>query len=190
MWHIKISSSASGGCLHGDASLNRSLGNGVRNRWGPQSMSVSTMRASILKFRIGFSPLFSAVASQGRYWHSVSAFLLDSLLLRVRVDTEIPYRLFSLILCCCESGSILTFRIGFPPWFSAVASHLRLSLLVGFGGIKAVDTENFRIGFLSSIGVRLPYPCLPTPFPILRLKVAQRLILLHGKGVRRTAKMK
>ena len=27
---------------------------------------------------------------------------------------------------------------------------------------------NFRIGFLSSIGGRLPYPCLPTPFPILR----------------------
>ena len=29
---------------------------------------------------------------------------------------------------------------------------------------------NFRIGFLSSIGWRLPYPCLPTPFPILRFK--------------------
>ena len=30
---------------------------------------------------------------------------------------------------------------------------------------------NFRIGFLSSIGVRLPYPCLPTPFPILILRL-------------------
>ena len=29
---------------------------------------------------------------------------------------------------------------------------------------------NFRIGFLSSIGGRLPHPCLPTPFPILRGK--------------------
>ena len=28
---------------------------------------------------------------------------------------------------------------------------------------------NFRIGFLLSIGGRLPYPCLPTPCPILRL---------------------
>ena len=27
---------------------------------------------------------------------------------------------------------------------------------------------NFRIGLLLSIGGRLPYPCLPTPFPILR----------------------
>ena len=27
---------------------------------------------------------------------------------------------------------------------------------------------NFRIGFLLSIWGRLPYPCLPTPFPTLR----------------------
>ena len=33
---------------------------------------------------------------------------------------------------------------------------------------------NFRIGFLSSIGGRLPYPCLPTPLPILRGRVTQR----------------
>ena len=37
-----------------------------------------------------------------------------------------------------DAGSILKFRIGFSP---RVASHLRLSLLVGFGGIEAVDTE-------------------------------------------------
>ena len=31
---------------------------------------------------------------------------------------------------------------------------------------------NFRIGFLSSIGGRtMSYPCLPTPFPILRKQV-------------------
>ena len=40
-----------------------------------------------------------------------------------------------------DAGSILKFRIGFSPWFSAETSHLRLSLLVGFGGIEAVDTE-------------------------------------------------
>ena len=40
-----------------------------------------------------------------------------------------------------DAGSILKFRIGFSPRFSAVASHLELSLRVGFGGIEAVDTE-------------------------------------------------
>ena len=37
-------------------------------------------------------------------------------------------------------------------------------------GASRQSTLNFRIGFLSSIGGRLPYPCLPTPFPILRYK--------------------
>ena len=40
-----------------------------------------------------------------------------------------------------DAGSILKFRIGFSPWFSAVVSHLRLRLLVGLAGIEAVDTE-------------------------------------------------
>ena len=46
-------------------------------------------------------------------------------------------------------------------------SQLRPSFPIGFGGIWG-SILNFRIGFLSSIGGRLPYPCLPTPFPILR----------------------
>ena len=66
-----------------------------------------------------------------------------------------------------DAGSILKFRIGVSPGFSAVASHLRPSLLVGFEGVEAVDTE-FPHRALSSIGGRLPYPCLPSPFPILR----------------------
>ena len=40
---------------------------------------------------------------------------------RCGVDTEIPYRLFSLILCSGKSAEA--------------------SLVVGFGGIQAVDTE-------------------------------------------------
>ena len=39
--------------------------------------------------------------------------------------------------------------------------------MIGFGGIRG-SILNFRIGFLSSIGGRLPCPCLPTPFRILR----------------------
>ena len=63
---------------------------------------------------------------------------------RCGVESEFPYRLFSLILCRGESVK--------SHWFW---KH-RGSIL------------NFRIGFLSSIGGRLAYPCLPTPFPILR----------------------
>ena len=48
-----------------------------------------------------------------------------------------------------------------------MASQLRQSLVVGFGGIQAIDTE-FRIGFLSSTGGRLPHPCSPPSFLILR----------------------
>ena len=66
---------------------------------------------------------------------------------RCGVDTEIPCRLFSLILCSSES-----LEAEFTRWF---------------GGIEAVDTE-----FLYRVPIvergRLPYPCLPTPFPILR----------------------
>ena len=40
-----------------------------------------------------------------------------------------------------DAGPILKFRIGFSLWFSAVASQLRPSLVVGFGGIQTVDTE-------------------------------------------------
>ena len=66
---------------------------------------------------------------------------------RCRVDTEFPYQLFSLILCLGESV-----EAELSHWFW----RHRGSML------------NFRIGFLSSTGGRLPYPCLPTPFPILR----------------------
>ena len=52
------------------------------------------------------------------------------------VDTEIPYRLFSLIL---SSG------------------HLRLSLLVGFGGIEAVDTEfPYRVPIVDRGAIAVP----------------------------------
>ena len=40
-----------------------------------------------------------------------------------------------------DAGLRLKFRIGFSLWFSAVASQLRPSLVVGFGGIRTVDTE-------------------------------------------------
>ena len=66
---------------------------------------------------------------------------------RCGVDTELPYRPFSLVLCRGESVEAV-----FSHWFWR---HTGLIL-------------NFRIGFLSSTGGRLPYPCLPTPFPILR----------------------
>ena len=61
---------------------------------------------------------------------------------RCGVDTKIPYRLFSLIL---GSGELVEAEL--TCWFRR---HPRL---------------NFRIGFLSSIGGRLPHPCLPPPFP-------------------------
>ena len=68
-----------------------------------------------------------------------------------------------------DAGSILNFRIGFSLWFSGVVSQLRPSCPIDFGRHRGLIL-NFRIGFLSSIGGRLPYPCLPTPFPILRLQ--------------------
>ena len=65
------------------------------------------------------------------------------------VDTEFPYRFFSLILCPGESV-----ETELSHWFWRHRNPIL----------------NFRIGFLSSIGGRLPYPCLPTPFPILRFQ--------------------
>ena len=53
--------------------------------------------------------------------------------------------------------------------FFAVASQLRPSLVVGFGGIRAVDAE-FPYRVPSSMGGRLPNPCLPSPCLILRQK--------------------
>ena len=50
-----------------------------------------------------------------------------------------------------DAGSMLKFRIGFPLWFSAVVSQLRLGLVVGFGAIQAVDTD-FPYRVLSSTG--------------------------------------
>ena len=56
---------------------------------------------------------------------------------RCGVDTEIPYRLFSLILC--------------------LAGHLKLSLLVGFGGIEAVDTEfPYRVPIVDRGAIAVP----------------------------------
>ena len=56
-----------------------------------------------------------------------------------------------------DAGSILKFRVGFSPWFSAVASHLRLSLLVGFGGIEAVDTEcPYRVPIVDRGAIAVP----------------------------------
>ena len=56
-----------------------------------------------------------------------------------------------------DAGPILKFRIGFSPWFSAVASHLRLSLLVGFGGIEAVDTEfPYRVPIVDGGAIAVP----------------------------------
>ena len=66
-----------------------------------------------------------------------------------------------------DAGSILKSCIGFCLRFSAMASQLRPISLGCFRGIQAIET-NFRIGFLSSVGRRLPYPCLPPPCPILR----------------------
>ena len=40
-----------------------------------------------------------------------------------------------------DAGSILQFHIGFSLGFSAVASQLRPSLVVRFGGIQAIDAE-------------------------------------------------
>ena len=55
---------------------------------------------------------------------------------RCGVDTEIPYRL--------------------SP-FSAVASHLRLSVLVGFGGIEAIDTEfPYRVPIVDRGAIAVP----------------------------------
>ena len=65
----------------------------------------------------------------GRYWNSVSAFLLDS----------------------------LQWWVTWGWVYSLFLEASRQSIL------------NFRIGFLSWIGGRLPNPCLPTPFPILGL---------------------
>ena len=68
---------------------------------------------------------------------------------------------------CPYAGSILKFRIGFSPWFSAAASHLRLSFLLGFGAIEAVDTEfPYRVPIVDRGAIAVPL--LPTPFPILR----------------------
>ena len=56
-----------------------------------------------------------------------------------------------------NAGSILKFRIGFSPSFSAVASHLRLSLLVGFGCIEAVDTEfPYRVPVVDRGAIAVP----------------------------------
>ena len=74
----------------------------------------------------------SVSTMRGRYWNSVSVFLLDS----------------------------LQWRVTWGWVYSLVLEASRQSVL------------NFRIGFLSSIGGRLPYPCLPTPFPILRRQEA------------------
>ena len=40
-----------------------------------------------------------------------------------------------------DAGSTLKFHITFSPWFSAMASQLRPSLVVGFGEIEAIDAE-------------------------------------------------
>ena len=85
---------------------------------------------------------------------------------RCGVDTEIPYRLFSLI--------------------SAVASQLRLSLPVGLEASRQ-SILNFRIGFLSSITGRLPYPCLPTPFPFLRSVAPRQQNSQAGGGATATS---
>ena len=77
-------------------------------------------------------------------------------------DTEFPYRLFSLIFCRGESV-----EAELSHWFW----RHRGSIL------------NFRIGFLSSIQGRLPYPCLPTPFPILRNLTQNIWEVLNGVGV-------
>ena len=79
---------------------------------------------------------------------------------RCGVDTEIPYRLFLLILCSGESVEAEFIVIGSP-------------------GIQAVHTEfpKFSTGCLSSIGGRLPHACLPPAFPIRR-QDAPRTILL------------
>ena len=58
-----------------------------------------------------------------------------------------------------DAGSILKFRIGFSLWFSAVASQLGPSLVVGFGGIQAVDTEfPYRVAISTATyrGARCP----------------------------------
>ena len=56
-----------------------------------------------------------------------------------------------------DVGSILKFRIGFSPGFSAVVSHLRLSSLVGFGGIEAVDTEfPYRVPIVDRGAIAVP----------------------------------
>ena len=48
-----------------------------------------------------------------------------------------------------------------------MASQLRPSLAVGFGGIQAVHTEfPYRVRIVDR--GRVPYPSLPPPFPILR----------------------
>ena len=64
---------------------------------------------------------------------------------RCGVDTEFPYRLFSLILCCGES----------------VESHW-------FWRHMGVDTEfPYRVPIVDRGTIAVP--CLPTPFPILRM---------------------
>ena len=40
-----------------------------------------------------------------------------------------------------DAGSILKSRIGFCPCFSTAVSQLRPSLVIGFGGIQAIDAE-------------------------------------------------
>ena len=79
-----------------------------------------------------------------------------------------------------DAGSILNFRIGFSLWFSALVNQLSPLVLEASRG----SILNFRIGFLSSIGEQLPYPCLPTPFPILRNEEALQLRVCQGQQLR------
>ena len=73
-----------------------------------------------------------------------------------------------------DAGSILNFRIGFSLWLSAVVSQLRPSCPIGFEGIGGRYWISVSGSYRPSIRGRLPYPCLPTLFPILREKVPQR----------------
>ena len=78
------------------------------------------------------------------------------------VFSSLPLNLFSKIQGC--------------TLFSAQSSFIGVSNTGSAKTGSAIDVRiddagsilNFRIGFVSSIGGRLPYPCLPTPFPILR----------------------
>ena len=116
-------------------------------------MRQSSYPAEVRKWN--FSPFFSAkgVVKFGvKFWWNFPHYVFQGLGVRRKISPIFHVKNgvkngtfhanFTLLgRSADDAGSILKFRIGFSPWFSAVASQLRLSLLLGFGETEAINTE-------------------------------------------------